>query len=185
MLALACVVVLPLTAGAEPYTSANRDVLSANTGVWPVGGVQIGGTHFTNLGLQGVGRVAANSVDPRSGETLGSISDMQITGWTRNANGSYSGVFNFLPDRGYNSGTTYSNYAARINNFDFIFTPYTSSATTTAQNQIAMTFTGSTRFTYDHDGDPATPPVVYIGSEVAGDDWPLPGNANSLSAFRR
>ena len=175
MLALACVFVMPLTAGAEPYTSANRDVLSPNTGGWPVGGVQIGGTHFTNLGLQGVGRVAANRVDPSSGETLGSISDMQITGWTRNANGSYSGLFSFLPDRGYNSGSTFSNYAARINEFDFTFTPYTSPATTTTQNQIAMTFKGSTRFTYDHDGNPATAPVATTGLLAAA-----PPNNGSL-----
>ncbi|MBK7956217.1 MAG: hypothetical protein IPK02_20990 [Candidatus Accumulibacter sp.] len=153
MLAATGMLVLPLTVLATPYTSANRDVLTPNTGQWPLGGVQLGGTRFINLGLQGVGRVAANSIDPSSGESLGSISDMQISSWTRNANGSYSGVFNFLPDRGYNSGSTYSNYAARINNFDFVFTPYTSSATTTAQNQIAMTFAGSTRFTYVQDGN--------------------------------
>ncbi|MGH8597253.1 MAG: hypothetical protein ACREXT_11410, partial [Gammaproteobacteria bacterium] len=92
-----------------PYTSLNRDVLTPNTGVWPAAGVTLGGTTFKNLGLQGVGRIAANSVDPATGESLGSISDMQITGFTNNGNGSWSGTFNFLPDRGFNSGATFSN----------------------------------------------------------------------------
>ncbi len=137
------------------FTSTNRDVISANTGIWSAAGVNLNGTQFINLGLQGVGRVAANSSQTFDGgtttETLGSISDMQITDWVNNGNGSFSGTFSFLPDRGYNSGTTFSNYAARINIFDFTFTPHTSNATTTLQNQIAMTYTGSTRFTYDAD----------------------------------
>ncbi len=131
------------------YTSSNRDVLTPNTGAWSTSGVTLGGTTFVNLGLQGVGRVAASSIDAATGETLGSISDMQITGFTNNGNGSWSGTFNFLPDRGFNAGSIFSNYAARINTFDFTFTPYTAAAPTLAQNQIAMTFTGSTRFTYN------------------------------------
>src|SRR5262245_17323516 len=111
------------------YTSGNRDVLVPNTGTWPATGVAIGGTTFVNLGLQGIGRVPANRIDAATGESLGSISDMQITNFVNNQNGTWSGKFNFLPDRGYNSGTTFSNYAARINTFDFTFTPFTSSAT--------------------------------------------------------
>ena len=139
---------LPGLASAQ-YISSNRDVLVPNTGAWPTAGVTLGGTTFVNLGLQGVGRLAANSIDAATGETLGSISDMQITGFSNNGNGSWSGTFNFLPDRGYNSGSTFSNYAARINTFGFTFTPYTGTTSTTAQNQIAMSFTGSTRFTYN------------------------------------
>ena len=154
------------------YTSGNRDITTPNTGAWPAGGVSLGGYNFINLGLQGVGRVAANSIDSATGESLGSVSDMQITGWTKNGNGSYSGTFNFLPDRGYNSGSIYSNYGARINEFSFNFTPYTSSATTTAQDQIAMTFNGSTFFTYDHDGNSGTAPIrttgLLPGSGAAG-----------------
>jgi hypothetical protein len=155
-LAVVSLLVFPL-AGYSQYTSSNRDVLVPNTGTWSSSGVTLGGTSFINLGLQGVGRIAANSIDPSSGESLGSISDMQITGFTNNGNGSYSGIFNFLPDRGYNSGTTFSNYAARINTFSFNFTPYTAPAPTTQQNQITLTFTGSTRFAYDHDNNPLTP----------------------------
>jgi len=40
---------------------------------------------------------------PRPAKTLGSISDMQITGWHKNGDGSYGGTLNTLPDRGYNA----------------------------------------------------------------------------------
>jgi hypothetical protein len=146
-LAVACVLALAAPAHAQ-FTSANRDVLAPNTGNWPAGGVTLGGTTFVNKGLQGVGRFAGNAIDPATGETLGSISDMQISNFTNLGNGSWSGTFHFLPDRGYNAGSIFSNYAARINTFDFTFTPYTGAAPTLAQNQIAMSFTGSQRFTY-------------------------------------
>lgn len=162
MLSAAVLATLPGLASAQ-YTSSNRDVLLPNTGAWSLAGVTLGGTTFVNLGLQGVGRVAANSIDAATGETLGSISDMQIGNFTNNGNGSWSGTFHFLPDRGFNAGSLFSNYAARINNFDFTFTPYTAAAPTLVQNQIAMNFTGSTRFTYDHDNNQATAPVFTTG----------------------
>ncbi len=150
------------------YTSAIRDVVEPNKGTWPATGVALGNTKFINLGLQGVGRVPANSIDSATGESLGSISDMQITGFTKNGDGSYSGTMQTLPDRGYNSGTIFSNYAARLNTFTFNFTPYTSAATTTAQNQIALTFAGSTRFTYDHDANSGTASVFTSGQLADG-----------------
>ncbi|MFM8584343.1 MAG: esterase-like activity of phytase family protein, partial [Planctomycetaceae bacterium] len=153
---------------AGPYTSTNRTILSANTGAFPLGGVQLGSTRFINRGLQGVGRIAASSLDSATGESLGSISDMQIHSFARQSDGSYTGVFEFLPDRGYNSGAIYSNYAARINTFDFAFTPHTSNAVTTTQNQIVSTFRGSTRFTYDHDGNSATPGIFTTGLLATG-----------------
>jgi 2',3'-cyclic-nucleotide 2'-phosphodiesterase (5'-nucleotidase family) len=150
---------------AQPYTSANRDVLTPDTSTWSSSGVTLNGTQFINLGLQGVGRLAANSTQTVGGvtETLGSISDMQITNWVKNGNGTFSGTFHFLPDRGYNSGATFSNYAARINTLDFTFTPYTSNATTALQNQIAMTYTGASRFTYDHDANSGTAAILSTG----------------------
>lgn len=164
--------VLPAILAATPAfaqsTSSNRDIFDPNTGVWPAGGVTLNGTSFINLGLQGVGRFAASSTDPRSGETIGSFSDLQITGFTKNPDGSYSGVFNSLPDRGYNSGAVFSNYGARINEFDFTFTPYTSSATTALQNQIGISFKQSIVFTYDHDHNPATPTIPTTGLVANG-----------------
>lgn len=145
------------------YTSAIRDVVEPNTGNWPTAGVALGNTDFINLGLQGVGRVPAAMKDPATGESVGSVSDMQITRFVRNANGSYTGTMEMLPDRGYNAGAIFSNYAARINTFTFSFTPYTAAAPTTAQNQITLTFAGSTRFTYDHDANAGTAPVFTTG----------------------
>ncbi len=147
------------------YTSSSRDVLTQNTGVWSGGGVSLGGTSFVVQGLQGVGRVAANSTQTIGGvtETLGSISDMAITNWAYNGGNNWSGTFSFLPDRGYNFDTTFSNYAARINTFDFSFTPHTSSATTPLQTQIAMTYTGASRFTYDHDANSGTATILTTG----------------------
>ncbi len=155
------------------FTSGVRDVILPNTREWNAAGVTLGGTQFVNLGLQGVGRVPANSVDPATGETLGSISDMQISGFINNGDGTWSGSLTTLPDRGYNTTITppppaapitiFSNYAARLNEYTFTFTPYTAAVPTMAQNQIALNFTGSTRFTYDHDGNAGTAPIFSTG----------------------
>ena len=118
----------------------------------------LGGVTFTNHGLVGVGRLEALSYDAW-GETLGSVSGLQVTDWTNNGGGSYSGRFNILPDRGYNAGTTYSNYAARIQAVDFTFTPYSGAATSgVAQNQINLSYnpTASTKFTYNDGGNQVT-----------------------------
>jgi uncharacterized repeat protein (TIGR01451 family) len=146
-----------------PYTNGNSGVFVPNTASWNPAGVTLGGTQFINLGLQGVGRIPAGAIDPATGETLGSISDLQVSNFVNNLDGTWSGTFHALPDRGFNNATVFSNYAARINRIDFTFQPYTGSAPTTAQDQIAMTFAGSTRFTYDHDGNAMTPPIYSTG----------------------
>ncbi len=147
----------------QPYTNANLDVIEPNTTAWPGAGVVIGGTRFINLGLQGVGRIPASAIDPATGESIGSISDMQVANWKKSQDGSYSGDFHFLPDRGYNSGVIYSNYAARINEFQFSFKPYTAAAATLAQDQISMRFSRSRRFVYDHDANAGTPAIYSTG----------------------
>jgi hypothetical protein len=127
----------------------------------------LGSTIVINQGLVGVGRISASALDS-FGETFGSVSGLQITNWVRNPDGSYGGVFNVLPDRGYNSGSFFSDYAARINQVGFAFTPYTGAAgiggTTiaeklTAQNEIRFTtpITG-VKFT---DDDPISGPGVF------------------------
>src|SRR5262249_11246328 len=70
-------------------------------------------TMFINHGLVGVGPISASALDT-FGETFGSVSGMQITGFTTNADGSYAGTLNVLPDRGYNSGAFFADFAARI-----------------------------------------------------------------------
>ena len=145
-----------LAGAATPYTSSNRDVLTPNTGIWNAAGVTLGGTTFRNLGLQGVGRFTAGFTDPATGESVGSVSDLVVTNFAQSGANTWSGTFNILPDRGFNATVAgvdvFSNYAARINTFDFSFTPYTQNLPTANQNQIQLAFTGSQRFTYDHDG---------------------------------
>ena len=72
----------------------------------------LGSTVFINHGLVGVGHISASSLDT-FGESFGSMSGMQITGFATNADGSYTGTLNVLPDRGYNSGAFFADYAAR------------------------------------------------------------------------
>ncbi|HZL43926.1 MAG TPA: esterase-like activity of phytase family protein [Verrucomicrobiae bacterium] len=99
----------------------------------------LGDTTIINHGLVGVGNISASALDG-FGDTFGSISGLQITGWTNNGDGSYSGIFNILPDRGYNQGSFSSDYATRINQIGFTFTPYggtTNIGGTTVAEQLA------------------------------------------------
>jgi len=117
----------------------------------------LGGATFINHGLVGVGHVSASALDS-FGETFGSVSSLQVTGWKANGDGSFSGTFNILPDRGYNSGNFYSDYAARINTVGFTFTPYYGTAniggTTDLEklnaqtNQFAFGAISGVKFTY-------------------------------------
>ena len=84
----------------------------------------LGKNLFINHGLVGVGRISASILDG-FGESFGSVSGLQITDWTKVGDNSYTGTFNILPDRGYNSGTFFSDYAARIQRVSFVFTPHT------------------------------------------------------------
>jgi len=83
----------------------------------------LGSTMFINHGLVGVGHISASALDS-FGETFGSMSSMQVTGFATNGDGSYSGTLNVLPDRGYNLGAFYADFAARINQVGFTFRPY-------------------------------------------------------------
>jgi hypothetical protein len=141
-----------------PITSGNSVIPNSGNVIDTSGDIitTLGGTTFINHGLQGVGRVSASSLDQIC-DTLGSISGLAITNWAKSGS-SYTGVFNTLPDRGFNAGSIFSDYAARIEQFDFTFTPYTGAAniggTTTpekvaAQNQIVANYAGGVKFTYD------------------------------------
>ncbi|MGE3844581.1 MAG: esterase-like activity of phytase family protein [Vicinamibacterales bacterium] len=119
----------------------------------------LGATAIVNHGLVGVGRIPAGTLDSFvPSETFGSISGLQVTNWARQHDGTYTGTFHILPDRGYNSGSFYSDYAARIYQIGFAFKPYTAAAPLggatvgaklATQNQITWT-TGisGVKFTY-------------------------------------
>ena len=108
-------------------------------------GATLGGIRVVNEGMVGVGRLSGNDVD-QFNETQGAASGLFITDWRLEA-GQHKGTFHVLPDRGYNSGTTFSNYAARLHEVDFAFTPYYG-AGPVAQGQIALEYVRSTKFTY-------------------------------------
>lgn len=109
------------------------------------------GQTFVNQGLVGAGRVRSNLLDFR-GETLGSFSGMAAIRelWRKDGN-SYTGGFYTLPDRGYNAGTVFSDYAARLHQYGVGFTPYTNTANlpnaTSSQNQLTLTPQGGFVFT--------------------------------------
>src|SRR5450432_1586102 len=107
----------------------------------------LGSTTLINHGLVGVGHISASALDS-FGETFGSCSSMQITGWTANGDGSYSGTLNILPDRGYNSGNFYADYAARINQVNFKFTPYTNSANIGGTTDLEKLNAQTNQFTF-------------------------------------
>ncbi len=109
-------------------------------------GASLGGVRVENKGLVGVGRLSGESLDV-FGETQGAASGLFISNWAWNGS-QFSGKFNVLPDRGYNTSTVFSNYAARLHEVDFTFVPYYG-ATTVAQGQIVPTYNNvTTKFTY-------------------------------------
>jgi len=123
---------------------ANGQFLTPNIG--SDGGGFLNGTTFINNGLVGAGRLSAGTLDS-FGETLGAASGLSISNWAWNGS-NFSGTFNVLPDRGYNAGSFFSNYAARIHEVSFTFSPYTG-AGPVGQTQIAPTYTGTTtKLTY-------------------------------------
>jgi uncharacterized protein YjiK len=130
---------LPGTGPSAPSVSATY--LTPNNSD-PVG-ASLGGVRVINEGLVGVGRLSGESLD-KFGETQGAASGLFITDWTYAAN-QFSGTFNVLPDRGHGDGT--SNYAARLHEVDFTFTPYYGT-TAVPQNQVALTYADSAKFTY-------------------------------------
>ncbi|GAA5131530.1 lamin tail domain-containing protein [Luteolibacter yonseiensis] len=130
---------LPGTGPSAPGTAGVH--LSPNTSD-PVG-ASLGGVRIVNEGLVGVGRLTGNSED-KFGETQGASSGVVISDWAWNGS-QFSGKLNVLPDRGYGDGI--SNYAARLHEVGFTFTPYYG-AGPVSQNQVSMTYLDSTRFTY-------------------------------------
>jgi len=142
------------TAGQETAVSysltgsrASATYLVPNTSN-PKGGVA-GKMRVINEGLVGIGRLGGESVD-KFGETQGASSGLFITGWAWNGS-NFSGSFQVLPDRGYNSGSIFSNYAGRIHQVDFTFTPYYG-AGPVPQGQINPVYVDSTKFTYEDGG---------------------------------
>jgi uncharacterized protein YjiK len=132
---------LPGTGPSAP--SLSPTYLTPNTST--PAGASLGGVRVINEGLVGAGRLSGENLDS-FGETQGAASGLFITDWAWDGS-QFSGKFQVLPDRGYNSGAIFSNYAARLHRLDFTFTPYYGTAAA-LQNQIAPSYVSSTKFTY-------------------------------------
>ncbi len=119
--------------------------------------VDLNGVTFVNHGLVGVGRIDADSVDAW-GESLGSVSGLQLGNWIRTGPNAYAGSFYILPDRGYNSAPNFSNYAGRIQKVDFTFRPEKGGGfkgSGAAQDQFTFLYdaAGSVKFSVHTDDD--------------------------------
>ena len=135
------------TAAAAPALAQSRQVTTPN--IATASGdtsVTVGGVVFTNKGLQGAGRLDANTRDFRN-ETLGSFSGMamDLSTWRRNADGSYAGGIYTLPDRGPFDGAI--DYRNRVHTSTITFRPLAAGSaalpqTTASQNQVTITPTG-------------------------------------------
>ncbi|HEY8994682.1 MAG TPA: esterase-like activity of phytase family protein [Lacunisphaera sp.] len=142
---------LPAFAQLDPTTG-----IVTGTNVSTINGavdVTLNDVTVVNHGLVGVGRLDANAVD-QWGESLGSVSGLQITGWRSIGPRKYAGSFITLPDRGYNSAPYFSNYASRIQKIDFTFEPvqgggFKGPAAGQGQLQLSYDATGSFKFTVE------------------------------------
>ncbi|WP_165184683.1 esterase-like activity of phytase family protein [Caulobacter soli] len=119
-----------LTAGAAHAQSQTYKSQTYTTKHWTNAAgdetATLDGQVFVNHGLVGVGRLPAATRDFRD-ETLGSFSSMALDAksWRRLKDGSYTGVFWTLPDRGPNNigGLDTTDYANRIHTHRFTFKP--------------------------------------------------------------
>jgi hypothetical protein len=104
------------------------------------------GSTFVNKGLVGVARVPSNSVD-KFGDTVSLGSSMAVLpgSWKKKNNGTYTGTFLMLPDRGWNTGGTVD-YPGRLHRYQVTFTPYYGTDPAGSQNQLTMTYKTSTLF---------------------------------------
>jgi len=141
---------LPAVAQLDPVTG-----VVTGTNVTTVNGavdIALNDVTVVNHGLVGVGRLDADAVD-KWGESLGSVSGLQITGWRRVGPGKYAGSFITLPDRGYNSAPYFSNYAGRLQKIDFTFEPAGGGfkGKSAGQGQLELSYdpAGSFKFTVE------------------------------------
>jgi hypothetical protein len=133
--------------GATPALAQSRQVATPNvTNNAGQVDVVLGGVTFSNKGIQGAGRLDANTKDFR-GETLGSFSGMalNLSTWRRNSDGTYAGSITTLPDRGPFDGGI--DYRDRVHTSNITFNPLAAGSgalaqAKTSQSQVTITPTG-------------------------------------------
>jgi hypothetical protein len=114
------------------------------------------GSTFVNQGLVGVARVPSDAKDAY-GETLGGFGSAMafVPGtWKLLKSkaypaGTYTGQLTMVPDRGWNTQGTVD-FRGRTQHFKILLTPFYGTSTT-AQNQLVMTYTGLTPLRMPHE----------------------------------
>ncbi len=150
----------------ETRTGATFRTPNTTTGTTPVT-VTFRSQDFVNQGLVGYGTFTSSARDT-FGDTLGSFSSMalDLTNWRRSGSGYAGGVLLGLPDRGYNTDTFFSDYAARVHRFGIALTPAPGTGAAPA-NSLALSYLGSVKLADNQ------------GRDFTGND-PGPGTTTAL-----
>jgi hypothetical protein len=174
------IIALETAASAQSYTTPNV------TNIDGPASVTLDGITYTNLGLNGAGRLPATTRD-FLGDSLGSFSGLAIDprSWRMTPNG-FAATMIALPDRGYNDPNVnppYSDYAGRLLKFQMTFMPYSGvnlPAATSSQNQVTLTPDGGTVL-LDNQGrpftgyDPGAGKTTVLGQTVGSPPTGVPG----------
>ncbi|PQE10952.1 outer membrane autotransporter protein [Rutstroemia sp. NJR-2017a WRK4] len=132
------------------------DTISAQSTSY-VNQTKCNGKTYTYEELGGYGTIPGNARD-KYGDTIGGIGSaiaMDVSSWTKLANGSYTGVLWTLPDRGWNTEGTL-NYQSRVHKFGIVFTPQPNATVAKPSGKnLFFTYEDTVRFS-GPDGTPTT-----------------------------
>ncbi|OCF39123.1 hypothetical protein I317_07064 [Kwoniella heveanensis CBS 569] len=118
--------------------------------------VSFANKRFINKGLVGLGAIPGDAVDS-FGETISLGSAIHLKSFTREDDGSYSGVMLAQPDRGHNTDKT-TDYIARRHQLTFTLNPYygnTSLEYQSAKSTFDLKYDSTLRY-HEADGTPTT-----------------------------
>ena len=137
------------------------------------------GQIYTNQGLVGVARVPSNAVD-KFGDTVSLGSGMSVLpgSWHKRGDGSFTGTFLMLPDRGWNTQGTVD-YAGRLHRYQATLNPYYG-AGPTSQDQLTMRYKTSNLFHEPHKNTTGLDPLAV--RPASGKLPPLPQAPNGKIA---
>jgi uncharacterized protein YhjY with autotransporter beta-barrel domain len=162
-------------------TSPTNWLTNNTTNSLAASSVDFCGQTFTNKGLVGVGTFESGLTDS-FGDTLGSFSALalDLTNWRKSGDTYTGGILLGVPDRGYNSGTFYSDFAARINRFSISLTPDTGTGPA-ASNSLTLNYLGSQKLK-DNRGEDFTglDPAANV-STALGANVPLVQSVNKIA----
>ncbi|EJU02747.1 hypothetical protein DACRYDRAFT_94457 [Dacryopinax primogenitus] len=155
----------------------------------PVSTTTCNGKEYVYQGLTGFGKVASNFRD-KYGDTLsfGSSAAVEPKTWKLLSNGTLTGTFWMLPDRGWNTNGT-TNFQPRVHIFDVWFTPLEDGAPAPAPQNLIFGYK-DTVLLFDPTGKATTgldanSALTFHGmptmpaAQYTGDGWGGPGNGDT------